>query len=265
MSLQDPALAGPIGNGSPFSRSSAHAVAPAEPDTSLLGTSAEESSRDKFVGLRQEEKCHERRGVPSITQSDEAAVRQVLSFDGYQCPLPGHDGDAAELVDNRGTLCFACDCLGRSAVWDYRGEWRSRFERALSDAYWLVKTGQVAERGFRLKAGLRFVSRLLLTHEVGLIEPRPVKLPTLGTDADELSRCARDFFALLYGLRVALEPAKVEAEGIAFTDRLLAAWFGVHRNDARDVINALQGAEVVERVGRTGPRGPYLWRPGAVG
>lgn len=178
-----------------------------------------------------------------------------LDLDGTDsvCPISGHHGIAQlELANNLTDLCIACDCFG---------PW---FQRCLADAYWSHRTGRRLGFDGKLNRGTRFVARLLLTHELGMIEPRQIELPELTPDAKQAAVTARDFFALLYGLRLAHEPETVEAEGIAFSDRLLAQELGTTRDEARSVIKALERRDVIKNNGRhAGPRSAYLWSPGA--
>jgi hypothetical protein len=149
-------------------------------------------------------------------------------------------------------------------VWDQGTTgWRSYFARSLSDAFWLIRTGTVAERGWRLKPGFRFVSRLLLTHELGLIEPEPVVLPAMPSGAGDLDQRVADLFALLYGLRWAHEPEVVEWEGIAFTKRFVAEWLGVPSTAAQRALAVLEFTGVIVRSGWRSGRS-VLWWPGAV-
>jgi hypothetical protein len=192
---------------------------------------------------------------------DEEAARRALRWstddDVAACPLPGHHRTAM-LVPYDGELRLSCDCNGRSAEWPgARSVWRSQFHRALPDAYYAVWTGEVLERGFTLQAGLRYVWRLLLTHEMGLLEPDPIDLPHL-PGADDVQHRTRDFFALLYGLK----HRHGNRRPTAFTDRLVADYCHTDRAKARKAINALMAAAVIVRVDRDGPRGPFLWEPG---
>lgn len=194
--------------------------------------------------------------APSLLVNDADAVRRVLRWEDVLCPLPGHGG-FAELVDHAGELAVECDCLGRTAEWERSG-WRPGFTYGLADAYFSVRSGIVLGRGDKRSKGQRFVWRLLLAYEVGLIEPVAVVLPELPSEADPVHDQARTFFALLAGLRL-----RVGSElEMPFPDRLVAAYLGIERDAARASINALRADEVIAVTGRSGPRGPFLFLPG---
>ena len=187
--------------------------------------------------------------LPAIT--DEAAVVSLLGLDSAEssrCVLVGHDGMAWLDTDHREELVYGCSCNGRTFPKD---PLRSGFERPLSDAYYSVRSGEQLDDSRGLDRGTRLVWRLLLTGATGTVEPEPVHLADLAPDADPATAAARQLFALLVGVRLAVaDDLGIDAVPTAFSVRLVAAWCGLSINRAHTTIRQLREAGVIERVGR---------------
>jgi hypothetical protein len=190
-----------------------------------------------------------------------------VTEDGWApCPLPGHDGMATvdwverfkpRLHQELQLVCIGCLCEHAPDWWTIGRQ----FERPLSDAYRAIHVGTPVGWRYRLAKGLRFVWLLLLEHELGMVEPVSVELPPLAFDVPALGHAAREFFALLAGLRLAVGSDLL----MPFSVRLVADWLRVNKAEAHEAIRTLIGAGVIAKDGEiasTGRRGTPLYAPG---
>jgi hypothetical protein len=193
---------------------------------------------------------------------------------GGTCPLPGHDGTAhltIGLAKGRGRygreLRFECNCLGCESHWAWKGDTSiSDYDRHLGDAYRALVTGRELEHGDTLPNGERAYWLNRLGHDIGIIEP--VALPELPADADDLTRRARDHFALFSARRNHETGSPI----VAWAVGLVATDLGITKRQAHNAIRSLIAAGVIEfdhkdpdRVGEKGVRyGVHYYRPGLV-
>jgi hypothetical protein len=165
---------------------------------------------------------------------------------GLACPLPGHSGRAfIDVSPDAGGKepRLLCCC----------GGWRSLGEVYAAIAYG-YDGGEYA--GKRSNVEIAVWTRRLAC-EVGLFEPRRVRLPALPDDADWATARARSGFAQLVGLRW----ADREPRPVAWSVRFSAAWCGLTFRQAARATVALNRGGVIVEAGREGRLSLYL--PGA--
>lgn len=172
--------------------------------------------------------------------SEEALQRLAKKWgageDGYfPCPLPGHDGRALLVSDDRGDAALGC-CTGRT---------RSLAEVRAAEAY-----GDT-----RLRSNIELATwRRRLAWELGEMQPIEVELPPCPEGAPAPAHTMRQGFALLVGLRrVDYEPRPV-----AYSIRFAAAWCGLSHGSAATGLRILREAGVIREAGRAGRVPLYL-------
>lgn len=193
------------------------------------------------------------RRLPALRDRD--AIRLVLGMSDFDetCPLAGHGGDAhLEVAADGVDLNFACDCNG-----SFPG---AHFRRSLSDVYWSIRTGKEFAFAEPLHGSKRYLARLLLTHELGLIEPATFELRCVDPESGTAVHQVRELFDLVYGLRLTNEPETVLTEGIAFAGRLVAELLGLSKYKAGEAITSLVEQGVIVKVGEY----PSAGRPGSL-
>lgn len=144
------------------------------------------------------------KNLPKI--SDDAAAARALGVTlgdrpWFQCPMPGHDGIAVFEDNEDGELVLSCDCFGVQLRGNLAGRADHRY--ALSDAFYSVTSGKVLDRR-NYKIPGRFVWRLLLLAESGIVVPHPVDVAALRDDAHPDLHRARQLVVMLAGVRITL-------------------------------------------------------------
>ncbi len=171
------------------------------------------------------------------------------------CPLPGHAGTAS-LDTWRGELALWCDCFGAERFDGGRAE----HSYPLSDAYRAIRAGIVLPPHAKpLARGGRFVWRLLLAHEVGVVEPVAIHMPAVEGERD---RRVAALFAELAGLRLAVGSELP----MPFSVSLVMEACGLaSRRAAHNAIKRLCEAGTIVKAGdgpaRGGRRGAALYLP----
>ena len=118
--------------------------------------------------------------------------------------------------------------------------WRSDYERHLADAYHAIKTGRVLKRHDTLDSKQRVYWRMVTARDAGLFMGVP--LPELPPDAGEDLRRGRDLFGMMCARWLSTDGS----DQTPLSQRLVAGFLGITRDQARAVIEGLLDAGVIE-------------------
>jgi hypothetical protein len=188
-----------------------------------------------------------RKTLPKI--SDDAAAARALGVQlgewaWFACPMPGHDG-VATFEDEDGELRLSCDCFGLQ-LRDKAG--RADHHYALSDAFYSVTSGKVLDRTNNRVPG-RFVWRLLLLAESGVVVPHPIDAAALPDDAHPDLHRGRQLVVMLAGVRITLaQEIGNDPLPMPLGEALVKDYCRV--SNPRAVIGGLISAGVLRQVGR---------------
>jgi hypothetical protein len=264
----------------PASTADATLSAPFAEAHSLLGVASSNSVNgvNASTALAQSPRRECPVALPPIDDAEAVAGVFGMASTSSACPLPGHNGSASiDLVQRRGCdelrlVCVGCDADDAREIWALEHDGPARaahwlnsvFDRSLADAYWAIRLDRTLRHGQRLSRGRRWLWRLLLAHELGLVTPHPVDLAPLAPDAPEDVVRVAALFALHRGLRLAVG----DDAPMPFTERFVAELlFEGNRDAAGKAIKALLAAGVIVKAGEEPPlgrraHGSFLYRPG---
>jgi hypothetical protein len=181
---------------------------------------------------------------------DEDLARNVLPLFGQTdldtpatCCLPGHSrsGWVTRAKDQR--FVYICDCQGDTGY------------RSLTETYASIVSGRAAppspgktgkrEKLHRETAHFLWTRRLL--SEVGAVLPDQVALLPLPTNADNNTAVVYDGLRLFLGLRAGTDLP----EKFPFTRRFVADWCGLSMDAAREGLEGIRKAHIIEKVSET--------------
>jgi hypothetical protein len=187
---------------------------------------------------RVEEPSRELSALKTSTRSSSTRSNALLGPDDLK-------GERLKALDHRPEVQEALARIGVAGVDDY--------------------ASRVSRRPPRRRNGPLFaIWKLDLYRAAGLIQPLPVDLPPLPTDASDSGRLMRDRYAVLLGLR------RLRGDGedpAPYTKQFAAEWCGLSDTTAQRALGELLRAGVIVKVGTCPTRGggapTSLYLPGS--
>jgi len=168
----------------------------------------------------------------------------------FRCVLPGH-------AEERPSASFGRNDTGFYYYHDFHARNADLYLLTFAEVYHAQVTGRIA----KLSGPLHAVWKMRLLHDLGLLDPVDVSLPTLPANAYAATRAVYEGFRLLVGLRWRVYP---DREPVTFTYPFVMGWCSVSESSARRAVRMLVATGVIAKVGtvafsgRTAP----LFMPG---